>query len=65
MTDFNVCLDSGKYKQHIDEDLQNAIETGGSGTPWSIVIAKNGKKYFINGSQPYETVKQIIDFALK
>ena len=65
VTDFNTCLNSGKYAQRIEEDLQNANATGGGGTPWSIVIAKDGKKYPINGAQPYETVKQIIDFALK
>ena len=65
VADFNTCLNSGKYAQRIEEDLQNANATGGGGTPWSIVIAKDGKKYPINGAQPYETVKQIIDFALK
>jgi len=62
---FSSCLNSGKYAQRVEEDLQNAINTRGNGTPWTIVIAKDGKKYPINGAQPYETVKQIIDFALK
>lgn len=64
-TKFSSCLGSGKYAKHIEEDFQNANATGGGGTPWSIVIAKNGKKYPINGAQSYGTVKQIIDFALK
>jgi protein-disulfide isomerase len=62
---FNSCLSSGKYQKYVDEDLQNAIDTGGGGTPWSIIIAKDGKKYPINGAQPYETVKQNIDSLLK
>ena len=62
---FNSCLNSGKYAQYIEEDLQNAISTRGNGTPWTIVIAKDGKKYPINGAQPYDIVKQTIDFALK
>src|SRR3989338_575419 len=65
VADFNTCLNSGKYAQRIEEDLQNANATGGGGTPWSIVIAKDGKKYSINGAQPYELVKQTIDSALK
>ena len=65
VADFNACLDSGKYAQRIEEDLQNASATGGGGTPWSIVIAKDGKKYPINGALPYENVKQLIDFTLK
>ena len=62
---FNSCLNSGKYAELIEKDTQNARETGGGGTPWSIIIAKDGKKYSINGAQPYETVKQNIDSLLK
>lgn len=65
VTDFNTCFNSGKYAAHIEEDTKNAVATGGGGTPWSIIIAKDGKKYPINGAQPYETVKQTIDSLLK
>ena len=65
VADFNTCLNSDKYSQLIDRDTQNAVETGGGGTPWSIVIAKDGKKYSINGAQPYEMIKQNIDSLLK
>lgn len=62
---FNSCLKSNKYKEYIDKDLQNSIETGGGGTPWSILVDKDGKKYSINGAQPYETIKQNIESLLK
>lgn len=62
---FNACLGSDRYDSIIEEDLQNANVTGGRGTPWNIVIAKDGKKYPIEGAQPYEVMKQVIDFALK
>ena len=65
MTKFNVCLGSGRYDKHIEEDVQNATATGGNGTPWSIVVTKNGKKYPLSGAQPYESVKRLIDLALK
>jgi len=61
---FNSCLVSGKFAKHIEEDVQNALATGGNGTPWSIVVAKNGKKYPLSGSQPFATVKQLIELAL-
>lgn len=64
-TKFNTCLSSGKYDAHIQEDLDNGTATGGNGTPWSIVVSKNGKKYPLSGSQPYETVKQLIELALQ
>lgn len=62
---FNACLSSGKYDAHVEADYQNAVATGGNGTPWSIVVAKSGKKYPLSGAQPYEEVKKLIDEALK
>ncbi|HEY4487709.1 MAG TPA: thioredoxin domain-containing protein [Candidatus Paceibacterota bacterium] len=62
---FNACLSSGKYAEHVEEDTQNAQATGGNGTPWSIIVAPNGKKYPLSGAQPYEAVKQLIDLALQ
>lgn len=61
---FNECLSSGRYAQKIEKHVQDAIATGGQGTPWSIVVGKNGKKYPLSGAQPYEAVKQLIDSAL-
>lgn len=62
---FNSCLTSGKYDKHIQDNLDNAVATGGNGTPWSIIVAKNGKKYPLSGAQPYEAVKQLIELALQ
>ncbi len=62
---FTTCLQSGKYASHVEEDYQNALATGGNGTPWSIVITAGGEKYPLGGAQPYEVVKQLIDEALK
>jgi len=62
---FNACLASGKYRDYIDKDLQNAYDTGGGATPWNIIIAKNGKKYPLMGAQPYEVLKQVVEFGLK
>ncbi len=62
---FNECLSSGKYDEHIQDDVNNAIATGGRGTPWSVIIAPNGKKFPINGAQPYQAIKSLIDMALK
>jgi len=62
---FNSCLTSGKFTKHIEDDVQNATATGGNGTPWSIVVDKNGKKYPLSGAQPYASVKQLIDLALQ
>lgn len=62
---FNECLSSGRYAKKIEEHVQNAVATGGNGTPWSIVVGKNGKKYPLNGAQPYASVKALIEQALQ
>lgn len=63
---FNTCLLSGKYADKVQKDLDNATVTigGNIGTPWSIVVSKNGKKSPLSGAQPYSLVKQAIDNAL-
>lgn len=62
---FNECLASTKYDQHIENEVQNAVATGGQGTPWSIVVGKDEKKYPLSGAQPYPNVKQLIEAALQ
>ena len=62
-SEFQTCFESGKYDQHIQDEVDNAIATGGRGTPWSILVAPNGKKFPINGAQPYGAVKQLIELA--
>lgn len=62
---FNACLSSGKYAEKVNADYQNAVATGGQGTPHSIMIAPNGEKAPIAGAQQLGTVTQMIDVALK
>lgn len=62
---FTTCLSSGKYDAHIEAEAQNALETGGQGTPWSILITKDGKKVPISGAQPFESVNMLIQLALR
>ncbi len=66
---FETCLEGdargGKYAAHIEADVQDAIASGGTGTPFSLVIAPNGTTYPISGAQPYAALKSIIDLALK
>ncbi len=56
---FQTCFESGKYDTHVQDDVDNAIATGGRGTPWSILIGADGTTYPINGAQPLAAVEQI------
>ncbi len=61
---FETCLASDKYANKIESQVQDAVASGGQGTPYSIVIAPNGKKFVVNGAQPYEAVKATLEAAL-
>lgn len=62
---FNACLSSGKYAAKVEADYQDAVKSGGRGTPNTIVVSKDGTKTVIQGAQSYEAVKNIIDALLK
>lgn len=61
---FEACMASGKYDKHVQDDVDNAVATGGQGTPWSIIITPDGETISINGAQPYEAVKATIGALL-
>lgn len=62
---FNTCRTSGKFDAKIAADVENAIATGGRGTPWSIAILPDGTKLPINGALPEAAIVQIIEQGLK
>ena len=57
---FNSCLDSSKYTNAIQKDIQEGVRAGVSGTP---AIFINGR--FLSGAQPFEEIAKIIDDELK
>jgi protein-disulfide isomerase len=60
---FTSCFENGDTLPQVQEDLDDAIATGGRGTPWGIVIGKDGKKYPLNGALPQATIEQLIAIA--
>lgn len=62
---FESCLQSGKHAQRVAEDVADALAAGATGTPYTVVIAPNGRLFAILGAQPYATVKLVVDIALQ
>ncbi|MCA9353928.1 MAG: DsbA family protein [Candidatus Kaiserbacteria bacterium] len=60
---FTECYDSGRHNAAIQEDMTDAVETGGRGTPWSILVGPSGKTYPINGALPAATIENLIKLA--
>lgn len=69
VSQFEQCLDSGKYAQEVEKDYQDGMAAGVTGTPgW--FIGKSGTDNTITapateGAQPYELFKTIIEEQLK
>lgn len=62
-SEFTECFESGRYTADLQSDIDDAVETGGRGTPWSIIIGPTGKTYPINGALPQQAVEQLIEVA--
>lgn len=61
---FNSCVETDQYAAKVQTHADNAVATGGQGTPWNIVVTASGKKIPVGGALPYPALKQIIDEAL-
>jgi protein-disulfide isomerase len=62
-TAFLACIENQETVSDVQEDLDNAIATGGRGTPWSIVIGPSGKTYPLNGAVGPAQVAQVLELA--
>lgn len=61
---FNECLTTTKYDAMILAHSQDAVRSGATGTPFSVMVTTNGEKIAISGAQPYDVMKSVIDTAL-
>ncbi|MBI2105828.1 DsbA family protein [Candidatus Woesearchaeota archaeon] len=57
--EFDNCLDSGKYKDEVEKDLNDATRSGGQGTPYFLVGNQQ-----ISGAQPFVAFQQAIESQL-
>ena len=62
--DYKACLDSGRNRSLVEEDVAKAIGIGGRRPPHSVIIAGD-QMMVINGAQPYDQVKLLIDGLLR
>src|SRR3989344_6962314 len=61
VTFFDLCLNSGKFKDKIQTDVDDGGKAGVRGTPSSFIVVKGKMVSPISGAQPYETVMQQIE----
>lgn len=61
---FESCLSSGQMAKAVQDDYTDAVSSGGRGTPHSVLLTRSGEKVTINGAQPYDVMKTLVDTAL-
>lgn len=64
-TAFNTCLSSGEFTKKIEDSVAEAVKIGARGTPYSVIVNKDGDKMVVNGAEPLASVKAKIDTLLK
>lgn len=65
---YDSCVADHTFKEKVDADYADGLNVAQSdpkfGTPYSIILSKNGVETTIAGAQPYSLVKQIVDTVL-
>ena len=62
--EFEECVESERYKDLVQEQLDAGTAAGITGTPGTVVVNANGDTWLVPGAVPYESLKDTIDQAL-
>ncbi len=65
VADFKTCMSENRYKDKVQSQYQDAVASGGRGTPHSIVVTKDGQQIPVSGALPFEQIKSILDPLVK
>ena len=63
VTRFEECMSSGRMAERVNADQAEVVAAGGGGTPHSIIII-DGEQIPLEGAQPYDVVKGLVDSLL-
>lgn len=59
LQDYIDCMESGRMQDAVTADIESGFNAGARGTPYTVIMVGN-EEAVINGAQPYETVKPIV-----
>lgn len=62
---FAECVSSKRHEPRIDSDMDNATALGGNGTPFNVLLTKDGKSFTFSGALPIERVRPLVDRAVR
>jgi len=64
LEDYISCIESGRMRDSVISQIEDGFNSGARGTPYTILIVGN-QQAVIEGAQPYEVVKGIINNLLE
>ncbi len=59
--EYTSCFESEKYKNKVEDDQLEGQLSGASGTPFSVIVAKNGQTIPFSGALPLKTIQTLVD----
>ena len=57
---FERCLNSGEAAAKVNNDLKQATDAGGRGTPYFVIINGDGETVAVSGAQPWSNFESAI-----
>lgn len=61
---YETCVSSGTAAQRVEDDYQQGLDAGVTGTPGNFLINREGKVWNVYGAVPYATLKSAVEEAL-
>lgn len=61
---YETCVSSGTYADNVENDYQQGLSLGVTGTPGNYIVNKEGEVWAVFGAVPYATLKEAIEEAL-
>lgn len=58
--DYISCMEEERMKVAVEDSIRDGFDAGARGTPYTVLIVGN-QQAVINGAQPYDTVKGIVE----
>jgi protein-disulfide isomerase len=63
--DFEKCVNDTSHQDLVRADLQDAVDSGGTGTPFIVIVNGNGDVLPFSGALPYENFKSLVEEAIR
>lgn len=63
-SDLTGCMANREVQNRVSGDFDEAVNAGGRGTPFAVIVSAEGEYFPFSGALPYDQLKPILDQAL-